>query len=522
MKKLLFTIFWGWLACVTIVAQNEPYISGTSLVKIYSSDGRIGMMLEPWVAPEGDVLNLKGGDYITVTAATLDSYYVVSGKLVLALVRGNKIVKVLATTNISSISAINFVYFSCKISEDTEVKEGDEIRLLTTYDGVMYSTVDAAYGNDVVDRIPAVGYKIPLFNINYPSHVDGVSITPSNEQAWADKAVKGRNFYLYINKENEDDVLVVKANGKAWVEQNGVYMLSGVMQDYDIDIKVYKQGECTFYREITTTPETRVKNVLLGEELDYTRGLKVKGMVRVEDFPVFRDEMPSLEVLDLSEATIENDYLPESAFEMNMSIQEIRLPEGLVGLSNNAFRYVKKLAHIVLPKSLNTFGYNAFFGCESLKTVWVKWNPIEVGIEPALGYPIPPCAFRATTYMSDGTLIVPKGCLSAYKNASVWGDFKTIRETKPVDFMLELPFDRFLPDEDAIADVKENEIKVNVRDGKCIISQKSPDKRNVAVVDLSGCCLVSTTMSDVYHEMTLKAGLYVVKVDGKSYKILVP
>ena len=76
--------------------------------------------------------------------------------------------------------------------------------------------------------------------------------------------------------------------------------------------------------------------------------------------------------------------------------------------------------------------------------------------------------------------------------------------------------------EDAISDIKENEIKVNVRDGKCIISQKSPDKRNVAVVDLSGCCLVSTTMSDVYHVMTLKAGLYVVKVDGKSYKILVP
>jgi hypothetical protein len=112
--------------------------------------------------------------------------------------------------------------------------------------------------------------------------------------------------------------------------------------------------------------------------------------------------------------------------------------------------------------------------------------------------------------------------LSAYRNASVWGDFKTIRETKPVDFLLELPFDRFLPEEDAISDIKENEIKVNVRDGKCIISQKSPDKRNVAVVDLSGCCLVSTTMSDVYHEMTLKAGLYVVKVDGKSYKILVP
>ena len=165
MKKLLFTIIWGWLACVAVVAQNKPYISGTSLVKIYSSDGRIGMMLEPWVAPEGDVLNLKGGDYITVTAATLDSYYVVSGKLVLALVRGNQIVEVLATMNISSISAINFVYFSSKISEETEVKEGDEIRLLTTYDGVMYSTIDAAYGNDVVDRIPAVGYKIPLLNI---------------------------------------------------------------------------------------------------------------------------------------------------------------------------------------------------------------------------------------------------------------------------------------------------------------------------------------------------------------------
>lgn len=521
-RKLL-TIILGMMVCMTCSwAQDAPYISGTSSLRLYSTDGRIGMMIEPWEAPANDTLTLKGGDYITVTAGTLDSYYVVNGKLALALTRGNEIVEILGTKTISSISAISFVYFSCKIDEETEVLPGDEIRLLTTYNDILYNTVDAAYGSGATDRIPAVNYALPLCKINYPSHVEGVTIKPSEEQAWPDKTVKGRNFYLYISKDNPDDVLVVKANGNSWTETNGVYMLNAVMQDYDVEIKLYTKDECNFYKIITATADERVEQLLTAEELDYTKGLKVKGQVMSEDFLIFRDKMPSLEVLDLRETVIENNYLPESAFDGNATLTEVFLPEGLEGLSNNAFRYVKNLKQVVLPKTLNIFGFNAFFGCESLKKVWVKWNPIEAGIEPLQGYPIPPCAFRATTYKSDGTLIVPKGCVDAYKGTSIWGDFKTIRQEAPVDFLLELPFEKFIPKEDGVAEVEESKWTVKTGAGKCTIMMTQPNGSELMVTDISGRVCERMILTTSSTTVPLRAGYYIVTLDGDSRKVVVP
>lgn len=518
---ILFVIF--LFSTIRLTAQDTPYISGTSLLKIFSSDGGVGMAIEPTVAPENDVLTLKNGDNFTVTITTLDSYCVVSGKMVLAITRGNEIVEILAKRTIpTNISSISFVYFNCLIGKNTEILPGDELRLLTTYDEIMYSTVDAAYGHDVVDRIPAVGYKLPLHNINYPTNVEGVMITPSADQAWTNKAIKGRNFYLYIEKENADDVLVVRANGNAWVPSNGVYMLSGVMQDYDIDIKVYKKEECNFYRVITATEE-RVVDLLSEEELDYTKGLKVKGVVKTVDFQVFRNQMPSIEVIDLSEAKIENDYLPEGAFELNSSITEVVLPEGLVGFANNAFRYVKNLKQIVLPSSLNVFGYNAFFGCESLEKVWAKWNPIDAGMEPPLGFPIPPCAFRATLYKSSGLLIVPKGCLQAYKNAANWGEFKTIREEAPVDkILMEKSFSRFNPVETNINEIVRPEIRVYGVQGGCLIKTAESLNCQIVVLDLSGRMSGQYNMNGNEIMISLKAGVYIIRVANHSYKVLVP
>lgn len=521
-KKLLTIIVVLVLCMASTWAQDTPYISGTSSLKIYSTDGSVGMMIEPWVAPDNDTLSLKGGDYITVTAKTLDSYYVVSGKLALALTRGNEIVEILGTKTISSISAISFVYFSCKIDEETVVMSGDEIRLLTSYNDILYNTVDAAYGNNVTDRIPAVNYALPLCKINYPSSVEGVTIRPSDEQAWPDKTVKGRNFYLYITKDNPDDVLVVKVNGNSWVESDGVYMLNSVMQDCDVEIKLYTKEECDFYKIIIATSDERVEQLLTAEELDYTKGLKVKGEVKAEDFIVFRDKMPSLEILDLREAVIENNYLPESAFDGNATLTEIFLPEGLEGLSNNAFRHMKKLKQIVLPKTLNIFGYNAFFGCESLKKVWVKWNPIEAGIEPLQGFPIPPCAFRATTYKSDGTLIVPKGCVDAYKGTANWGDFKTIRQEAPVDFLLELPFEYFIPKESGLNEAKNNSWRVHTTKGECTIIQSQPDSDELMITDMSGRICKRMKLTEQMSVVPLRAGCYIVTLAGKSRKIVVP
>lgn len=516
-RLFLFMAYCLFACCWPVMAQ-ERVISGTSSLFLTSSDGSIGMMLEPSYAPENDVLTLKGGDYFVLTASSLESYRTMSGRLVVALVRNEtEVVDIMASRSLGGLTS--FVYFTCKVSDGIEVLPGDQVRLLTTTTGEDYQFVTFLYPGAVVDHIPATDYMLPLCKVSYPENVLGVSIRPGDTAIWPDKVVKGRNFYLYIEPDDAESVLVVRANGISWTGVDGLYALSGVLQDYEIEIKVYPKDAVFAYKEIECTSSLGVEDLLTEAEADCLKGLKVKGEVKAEDFPFFRDRMPSLEILDLTDARIENDMIPERAFDCNQTIQEVKLPETVVSLGSNAFRYMSKLSFIVLPASVCKFGLNEFFG-SSIKTVWVKWSPIEAGLEQ--GFTIPPCAFRATVCASEGTLIIPDGCVDAYKNTPVWSNFKTIREKLPIDFKLELPFSRFLTDVKEVGFAVEEGFSVEVSRGECRIVQDSPAERLVEVIDMNGRMCEVRMMDGAGAVIPLLSGFYIVRVSGKSRKVFVP
>lgn len=513
----------AFLLALTVSAQVT--VGKSTYVLLNSAGGKIGMMLEPRIPayPENGLLTLKAGDSFVLTAGTLTSPYGFNGYLVAGLVRnGDQLVDVMGKQKVELSSDRPLAYMVGKVSEGVEPMEGDEIRLLTTTDEVEYNFVSAAVGHKVTDRIPAVNYEIPAPRVNLPTEVPGAKVRLGETTLWPDHVVKGRNFYFYVDLDNPEDILVVRANGHVLSpDNNGVYGLSQVMEDIDIRIDVYAQDVLPFrYKEIDITGGQRVADLLTEVELGCLKGLKVTGDLKEEDFAVFRSQMSSLELLDLLDCRCENDYLPEFAFAQNQTLKEIKLPKGLVGSGNNAFYFMGSLEFIVLPEKMCNFGLNEFFGTASLKKVWVKWNPYTEGMVPAMGFPIPPCAFRSTTYTTDGLLIVPKGCKSAYSYTSTWGDWATIREEAPVDkVLMERPFPK---NPSSVKNVQVQRIRVIPEKVGCWIVSDGIAACTVEVYDVSGCLKEIRTVDGGRAFMALPAGVHILKADGEAHKILVP
>ena len=88
--------------------------------------------------------------------------------------------------------------------------------------------------------------------------------------------------------------------------------------------------------------------------------LTVKGTINGYDFVMFKDKMTNLRYLDLSEADIV--YNPYYYYEGQYYSQNDTL-------GAYAFHEEDKLISIKLPKSVKHIGYNAFYGCRSLKEI---------------------------------------------------------------------------------------------------------------------------------------------------------
>ncbi|MBO5922389.1 MAG: leucine-rich repeat domain-containing protein, partial [Bacteroidaceae bacterium] len=102
-----------------------------------------------------------------------------------------------------------------------------------------------------------------------------------------------------------------------------------------------------------------VLNAIGLNEVDKVVRLKVKGEINSYDITVFRDKMPLLNELDLSEATVIASSKP---FYKTYCT-------GNNSLGGYAFYDLDKLISVTLPKGLKIFGDYAFYNCEKLTTV---------------------------------------------------------------------------------------------------------------------------------------------------------
>lgn len=101
--------------------------------------------------------------------------------------------------------------------------------------------------------------------------------------------------------------------------------------------------------------------------------LTVKGTINGYDFVMFKDKMPNLRFLDLTDAEIvynpycyyeqhhsQNDTLGAYAFYQENKLLSIKLPKDIKYIGENAFAECSKLTHFTLPNTITAIGGGAF------------------------------------------------------------------------------------------------------------------------------------------------------------------
>ena len=109
---------------------------------------------------------------------------------------------------------------------------------------------------------------------------------------------------------------------------------------------------------------------LTGVDLGTIQELKVSGPMNTNDFEVIK-QMTLLTKVDLSEATMEENKLPNYAFscfandveQLMAYLIEVILPEGITEIGDGAFSYLYQLEKVNIPTSVERIGSEAFAHC---------------------------------------------------------------------------------------------------------------------------------------------------------------
>ena len=110
--------------------------------------------------------------------------------------------------------------------------------------------------------------------------------------------------------------------------------------------------------------------------------LKVKGTINSYDLIVFRDKMPNLHTLDLSETKVvastkafydnyctkDND-LGDHAFDSMSKLHTLKLPQGLTTIGKYAFYDCNNLTEVEIPTTVQTIKSAAFAYCDGLEQI---------------------------------------------------------------------------------------------------------------------------------------------------------
>ena len=177
-------------------------------------------------------------------------------------------------------------------------------------------------------------------------------------------------------------------------------------------------------------------------------------------------------------------------------MQNLTLSDSITSIGSWAFFGCTGLAEITIPGNVESVGEYSFYGCTGLATVY------------SLNATPPTCAssycFSTTTY-SDATLHVPSASLTKYAAATAWKEFLNIEED--VETV-------------GISGLAAYDTSFSVKGG-CIIADGLADGTIMSVYSLDGRMIGRTTASGGTASMQVPSGVVIVRVGGRSSKILV-
>ena len=391
------------------VALRQPEATTVDGVwKITGAEGGTGLVTDVVNVPVGKGFTVRANAIKVPTGAEASKFYGI------VLTDKNGAIKefISPVTANYSTNAGNLTYnFTCQVNEST-VKEGNELRLATSYNKKNWTLVNAD-ADGIVDRIPAIGNKVIYHSINMPQSVNGANITGA-----ATQIVRGMPFNFKVTPTAPTDRVTVAVNGVNKAVSAAVANISipAVTEDLDITISVAAAGASDYV----------VVNVQEGELAakiaECPDRLKLMGTILESEFAAFRAHAGNIVDLDLADLTIKGtamtrNAIPSNAFAPTASagtsaLRTIILPSNLERISDNAFARCTALKQVTIPATVNYVGSGAFSACTALENITM------------LGA-TPPATGMMSPFPTDASKIkleVPRGAESAYQGASFWNE----------------------------------------------------------------------------------------------------
>lgn len=225
----------------------------------------------------------------------------------------------------------------------------------------------------------------------------------------------------------------------------------------------------------------------------------------------------------------------EEAFAYCVALTSIEIPNSVTDIKSGAFSGCSGLTSVVIPSSVSNLGGFVFYGCESLTSMVIPNSVKSIGAYTLYGCrglknvvvgesvaSVGNAAFKECTGLTrlemltkvppkcgkdvfvgvDKTaceLVVPEGCVDAYKTAAEWGDFSKIT-----------------PGESSVGEVGTQGVTVTVAGGEIVVEGVADAA--VEVYGIGGSLLYSGKS----HRVSVPVdGIYVVRVNGKPHKVVV-
>ena len=172
------------------------------------------------------------------------------------------------------------------------------------------------------------------------------------------------------------------------------------------------------------------------------------------------------------------------------SLTSVTIPDNVTAINSRTFAYCSSLASLTIGNSVTNIGEYAFYDCYALTSL-TSLNPI------------PPICGNNVFYgvhTQHIPLYVPQESVPQYQTTDTWMNFQNIigKDFSGVEETL-----------------GHNEVNVSIENGNIVIggTKNAP----IEVYSTSGQCVYSGTATSI--PVSTK-GLYVVKVNGKSFKVI--
>lgn len=292
------------------------------------------------------------------------------------------------------------------------------------------------------------------------------------------------DYYVFTDCENIESIVI--GNNVTYIGHFAFQHCGGlkklIIPDSVTDMGTCPLGGCSGMTEIYLGKGVK--------EVPYGSHLGIPGWMNVEKI-IISEENPYISSID--GVLFNKDMTTLIACSPGRKSSSYTVPESVTKIQDGAFIYCSNLTSITIHKNLTDISDGDVFGqCTALAEIHNN-NPIPQHAAPLHFYGVD---------QSACILYVPVGSVELYKNAPGWEDFVNIREEIPLSIN---PNDQ---DNISIGSISGG-IRIN-----------TIEKTTVSIFNVSGQNVYESVLNGT-TDIKLNKGVYIVKIDNESRKVIV-